>query len=177
VRLCDLAHLNTVHYHCYGRLGRVLWVCTWPLISSATVQGCRPSTLCSSETLCGLFRCIVLRRLLGSLVNAAVLLGSLGSVGMAGMTHKGSPDPHLFGGMAIAAFWVAIVGRSRILQTRYCHLDLLLGPHGLAPFSFMLRLTKGDCSFSMCASQGSTRIVQVPTTILEPTNQRPRLEE
>src|SRR6266566_1804761 len=31
----------------------------------------------------------------------------------------------------------------------------------------MLRLAKGDCSFSMCTSQGSTRIEQVPTSILD----------
>ncbi|KAF8488962.1 hypothetical protein F5888DRAFT_1222336 [Russula emetica] len=134
--------------------GRVLWVCAWPSISSAASP--ELSTLTLRRHSVDFSGASFYVSCWGLWLMRAVL-GSFGSVAMTGITHKGSPNPYFFGGMAIAAFWVAIVGRKQNTLTRYCHL------------AFMVRLAKGDCSFSMCTSQGSTRIEQVPTSILEPS--------
>ena len=111
-----LGHLNPMQYDCCDRL---LQRPSSMGLRSASDQLCRQFRVVNLGYSCAqpstpslLFEdvlCIVLWGLLGSLVNATVL-GSLGNVAMTGMTHEESPNPYLFGGMAVAAFWVAIVG-------------------------------------------------------------------
>ena len=52
--------------------------------------------------------------------------------------------------MGIAAFWVAAVSRNNIIYPRYCHFNLLLGPHGLVPLLSCSDQTNIDCSVSVC---------------------------
>jgi hypothetical protein len=177
-----LGHLNPMQHDCCDRL---LQRSSSMGLRSASDQLCRQSGVVNLSPSCAqpstpslLFEdvlCIALWGLLGSLVNATVL-GSLGSVAMTGMTHEESPNPY-FWGYGRCGFLGSYCGLKQNPSTGCCRLDLLLGPHDLGTLAFTLRLAKGDCSFSMCASQRSTRIEQVPTNILEPSKDHARLEE